>query len=82
MRQPDVASALWWFGQTHEVVSTGFGAYWRLSWLPHAGSIAEQDAWLWDALQILKAEHSRDLNETHRSRRDDATGRHDRTHRN
>ena len=61
MRQPDAEAARWWFEQTHELVSTGFGAYWRLAWLPHAGSVGEQDAWLWDALRIVKAEQSSEL---------------------
>jgi hypothetical protein len=79
MRQPDVAAALWWFGQTHEVVSTGFGSYWRLAWLPRAGSVGEQDAWLWEALQIIKAERSRELRE--HERRDDLESWRQRKHR-
>ena len=54
--QPEIVSALWWFEQTHELVPTMGGAYWRLGWLPHPGSVSEQDAWLWDALQIVRTE--------------------------
>jgi hypothetical protein len=63
MRQPDVDAAGWWFAQTHELVSTGFAAHWRLAWLPHPGSVSEQDAWLWEALQIIRAERMQMLSE-------------------
>ena len=63
LRRADVDSALWWFDQTHELVSTGFGAYWRLAWMPGAGSVGEQDAWLWAALQAVKAERTSLLSE-------------------
>ena len=63
MRRADVGEALWWFDQTHELVSTGFGAYWRMAWLPGPGSVGEQDAWLWDALQVVKAEQTRTLSD-------------------
>lgn len=63
-RDLDVAAALWWFDQTHELVSTGFAAYWRLAWLPGPGNVGEQDAWLWEAMQIVKAERTRALQAT------------------
>ena len=63
LRQPDIEAAGWWFEQTHELVQTGFGAYWRLAWLPHQGSVSEQDAWLWEALQVLRGERMRILSE-------------------
>jgi hypothetical protein len=59
-----VAAALRWFERTHEVVSTGFSAYWRLAWLPSPGSVSEQDAWLWEALRLIKAECNQQLRES------------------
>lgn len=58
MSRPDIADALWWFEQTHEAVPTWGGMYWRLAWLPGPGNVGEQDAWLWDALQIVRAERT------------------------
>lgn len=42
-------------------MQTGFGAYWRLAWLPHLGCVGDQDAWLWEALQVVKGERTREL---------------------
>ena len=43
-----------WFGATHELALTGFGAYWRLAWLPGPGSVGEQDAWLLEGLAVTR----------------------------
>jgi hypothetical protein len=54
-RDPEVAEILSWFAATHELVMTGFGAYWRLAWLPGPGSVGEQDALRMDGLAAARA---------------------------
>jgi hypothetical protein len=44
-----------WFGATHELALTGFGASWRLAWLPGPGSVGEQDARLLEGLTLARA---------------------------
>ena len=63
LRQPDVEAAAWWADQCFELAAVGLGAQWRLAWLPHPGSVSEQDAWLWEALQIIRGERMRMLGE-------------------
>jgi len=43
-----------WFGATHELAMTGFGAYWRMAWLPGPGSVGEQDARLLRSLTLAR----------------------------
>ena len=57
MQDPVVVEILSWFDMTHELVMTGFAAYWRLAWLPGPGSVGEQDAWLLDGLTAARAAH-------------------------
>jgi hypothetical protein len=52
----EVQEVLWWFQATHELVLSGFGAYWRRAWLAGPGNLGEQDAWLWDATEIARTE--------------------------
>jgi len=50
-----VVEVLGWFGLTHELVATGFGAHWRMAWLPAAGGIGDQDARLMEGLTLARA---------------------------
>jgi len=44
-----------WFALTHEVEAVGMGgAVCRCVRLPGPGSLADQDAWLWEALGIMR----------------------------
>lgn len=43
-----------WFAVTHDLVVSGFGAYWRLAWLPGPGSVGEQDARMLNGLTIAR----------------------------
>lgn len=46
-----------WFDATHEVEVVGLGgAVCRVVRLPGPGSVGQQDAWLWDALGVLRDE--------------------------
>lgn len=46
-----------WFDLTHEVEASGLGgAACRCVRLPEAGAVADQDAWLWEALGIMRDE--------------------------
>jgi hypothetical protein len=46
---------LTWFGMTHELVTTGFGAHWRMAWLPGMGGVGDQDARLLEGLTLARA---------------------------
>lgn len=43
-----------WFAVTHELALNGFGASWRLAWLPGPGSIGDQDARLLEGLTLAR----------------------------
>jgi len=43
-----------WFAVTHELAPAGFGATWRLAWLPGPGPIGAQDARLLEALSVVR----------------------------
>lgn len=43
------------FHRTHVLTPVGLNAIqWQLTWLPAAGSIGDQDAWLMSALSYLR----------------------------
>jgi hypothetical protein len=44
------------FDATHEIDTGGMAAVCRLVRLPDAGGASEQDAWLLDALEVLRDE--------------------------
>lgn len=46
-----------WFELTHEVEAAGMGpGVCRCVRLPEAGGVADQEAWLWDALSVMRDE--------------------------
>lgn len=46
-----------WFDVTHEVEAVGMGgAVYRLVRLPEAGAVGDQDAWLMEALGVMRDE--------------------------
>ena len=49
-------SVVRWFEATHEQVATMGASWWRLAHLPRAGGVGEQDAWLWEAIGVVRAE--------------------------
>jgi len=49
-------SVLRWFEATHEQAATMGASWWRVAHLPRAGGIGDQDAWLWRALTVVRAE--------------------------
>jgi hypothetical protein len=73
-RDPEVEEILTWFGVTHELVMTGFGAYWRMAWLPGPGGVGEQDARLLAGLSATKSVMQATLADTLRSTRSEAGG--------
>lgn len=52
--EPEAADVLAWFAVTHELATTGFGASWRLAWLPGPGPVGAQDARLLEALAVVR----------------------------
>lgn len=40
---------------THELVTTGFGASWRMAWLPRSGGVGDQDARLLEGLTLARS---------------------------
>lgn len=53
-----------WFELTHEVEAMGMGgAVCRLVRLPAAGAIGDQDAWLMEALSIVRDTSNRMMSE-------------------
>lgn len=53
---PEVREVTTWFQRTHTIEMVGPTPVWRQVRLPHAGGLADQDAWLTAAL-----EHVRDI---------------------
>lgn len=48
-----------WFGRTHDVEPVGMGgSVWRMKRLPEDGGLADQDAWLMQALDHCRAVHN------------------------
>lgn len=46
-----------WFDATHEIEAAGLGGVvCRCVRLPEAGGLADQDAWLWEAMGVLRDE--------------------------
>lgn len=46
---------MFWFTATHEVEAIGLGGVrWRLVRMPGAGTVADQDAKLWSALEYMR----------------------------
>ena len=46
-----------WFDATHEVEVVGMGgAVCRCVRLPQAGAVGDQEAWLWEALGVMRDE--------------------------
>lgn len=44
-----------WFASTHDVTTTGMGgAVCQCVRMPEPGSVGEQDAWLWEALGVMR----------------------------
>lgn len=53
-----------WFDATHEIEAQGMGAATcRLVRLPEAGAMGDQEAWLVDALGVMRAELNAILHE-------------------
>lgn len=70
---PDVTAALDWFDATHQVASDFGRAYWRQVSLPATGGAGDQDAWLMQALEVLRDVHDTLLREAAtRARNEDA----------
>lgn len=65
-----MAELLAWFGVTHELVATGFGAYWRLAWLPGDGAIGAQDARRLEGLAVVRQSAQEVLGEEMTCQRD------------
>lgn len=67
-----VTEVVGWFKRTHEVeaVGMGGGAVWRMRRLPRDGGLADQDAWLMEALDYSRAISNR-LLDARRSKRDE-----------
>jgi hypothetical protein len=70
---PEVQEVLGWFRATHELVQTGFGAYWRRAWMAGPGSVGDQDAWLWEATETARHEANAVLGEDIKTSRETDT---------
>ena len=65
-------SVVRWFEATHEQTATMGASWWRLAHLPRAGGVGDQDAWLWEAIGVVRAATNDVLWGRMRARADDS----------
>lgn len=51
---PDVEAVLRWFDATHELVNADGRWWWRRMGYPGPGGAGDQDAWLFEALELTR----------------------------